>query len=183
MKTLIIGGASSGKSEYGEELVCSLNPKHYYIATMIPFDEEDNQRINNHKMRRINRGFITLEIPYNISNINVSDGAIFIDSLTSLVLNEMYQFEQDKKIVDYQNELFNELIDKIIDDFTKLFKKYQDIVIISDDIFSNIESINDSFTAYTKTYLYVLGNLHQKLAKMCDEVIRIQGTLVKKIKG
>lgn len=70
MNILISGGAKNGKSYYaqrlarsmakgagGEDLVRPL----YYIATMIPHDEEDQARIRRHVQERAGWGFTTLE--------------------------------------------------------------------------------------------------------------------------
>ena len=42
MTALVFGGAASGKSEYGEKLVCSLprTGELIYLATMEPFGPE-----------------------------------------------------------------------------------------------------------------------------------------------
>ena len=40
MLTLVIGGSASGKSEYAEQHVMSLNGARIYIATMEPFGKE-----------------------------------------------------------------------------------------------------------------------------------------------
>lgn len=44
MIVFITGGAKNGKSSYAQDLAVKLasGGKHYYLATMIPCDEEDN---------------------------------------------------------------------------------------------------------------------------------------------
>ena len=48
MNYLIIGGSKSGKSHISEQIALSLNKdKAVYIATMKPFDIEDEERIKS----------------------------------------------------------------------------------------------------------------------------------------
>ncbi len=49
MNYLVIGGSKSGKSNISEQIALELNKdKVIYIATMKPFDIEDEERIKNH---------------------------------------------------------------------------------------------------------------------------------------
>ncbi len=64
MKVLITGGCKNGKSGYAQELSCALSPsgKRFYVATMIPSDEEDREWIRRHMADREGLGFNTVEI-------------------------------------------------------------------------------------------------------------------------
>ena len=64
MLGLIIGGSGSGKSEYAENLICSLNPGRVYLATMRPGDGESRKRIEKHRGMREKKGFVTPYIQY-----------------------------------------------------------------------------------------------------------------------
>lgn len=61
MIVFITGGAKNGKSSYAQDLAVKLasGGKHYYLATMIPCDEEDNDRIRHHIADRAGLGFET----------------------------------------------------------------------------------------------------------------------------
>ena len=50
MKIWITGGAGSGKSSLAQELASALaaGGPHYYVATMVPRDDEDRRRISRH---------------------------------------------------------------------------------------------------------------------------------------
>lgn len=72
MLTVVLGGARSGKSRYAETLITALPPPWRYIATAEPFDEEMIARIAAHRARR-GDGWITLEIPKNLSEILAAD--------------------------------------------------------------------------------------------------------------
>jgi len=68
MTEFIIGGQSSGKSEYAEKTVLSISDEgnRYYIATMIAYGEEGKYRVNRHQKLREGKGFITIEQPVKI---------------------------------------------------------------------------------------------------------------------
>ena len=50
MTVFVSGGAKYGKSSFAQELAVKLvnGKKHYYVATMIPADAEDRERIRKH---------------------------------------------------------------------------------------------------------------------------------------
>lgn len=88
MLTVVLGGARSGKSRYAEALITALPPPWRYIATAEPFDEEMVARIAAHRARR-GEGWITLEIPQNLSEILAADGdkPSIVDCLTLWLSN------------------------------------------------------------------------------------------------
>ena len=63
MIVLITGGAKNGKSSLAQNLAVKLaeGGKRYYIATMIPSDQEDRERIRRHIADRDGMGFETVE--------------------------------------------------------------------------------------------------------------------------
>ena len=65
MLELVTGGSGSGKSAYAESRICEWNrqdPKPlFYIATMYPYGEETEKKIERHRMLRKGKGFETLE--------------------------------------------------------------------------------------------------------------------------
>ena len=69
MKIFIIGGCKNGKTSFAQELAVKLsgNGPRYYIATMVPVDDEDRKRIENHIRDREGQGFITKEISEDIA--------------------------------------------------------------------------------------------------------------------
>ena len=62
MFVTITGGASSGKSELGENIARHFGGNLLYIATMEPFGEEGKQRVKRHRALRQGKGFETLEV-------------------------------------------------------------------------------------------------------------------------
>ena len=68
MKAFISGGAKNGKTTLGQDLAVYLaaGGTHYYVATMISADAEDDERIRRHIADRAGLGFETIECPRHI---------------------------------------------------------------------------------------------------------------------
>ena len=69
MKIWITGGAGSGKSSLAQELAATLaaGEPHYYVATMVPRDDEDRRRISRHIEDRAGMGYRTIECPCSLT--------------------------------------------------------------------------------------------------------------------
>ena len=99
MIVFISGGGKSGKSSLAQDLTVALSEgKHYYIATMIPTDAEDHERIRLHIADRDGMGFETIECGRNILSCldkAHADGAFLLDSATALLMNELFRAEKN----------------------------------------------------------------------------------------
>lgn len=88
------GGAKNGKSTLAQDIVCAQPGPHYYVATMIPHDAEDELRIKRHLENRAGLGFKTVECETGIVSALARmqpDGAMLLDSVTALLSNEMFR--------------------------------------------------------------------------------------------
>ena len=94
MNYFLSGGAKNGKSSLAQQIVCAQGGPHYYLATMIPHDDEDRLRIRRHLENRAGLGFQTVEcgtdILASLSQMD-PDGAVLLDSVTALLSNEMFR--------------------------------------------------------------------------------------------
>lgn len=95
MKAFISGGAKNGKTTLGQDLAVYLaaGEKHYYVATMISADAEDDDRIRRHIADRAGLDFETIECPRHIlSCLDTADrnGVFLLDSVTALLQNEIF---------------------------------------------------------------------------------------------
>ena len=61
MNYFLSGGAKNGKSSLAQRIVCAHPGPRYYLATMIPHDDEDLLRIRRHIDDRAGLGFTTVE--------------------------------------------------------------------------------------------------------------------------
>ena len=98
MNILISGGCKNGKSYYAQKLALSMAQERslplYYLATMIPHDEEDRSRIARHVASRSGLGFQTIEcglgLEAALQDADV-EGTYLLDSVTALLSNEMFR--------------------------------------------------------------------------------------------
>ncbi|WP_068089201.1 bifunctional adenosylcobinamide kinase/adenosylcobinamide-phosphate guanylyltransferase [Polycladidibacter stylochi] len=89
----IVGGARSGKSAYGEQLVLKSGLEPVYIATGQAYDEEMRERIQLHQLRR-GIPWRTVEeplaLPEAIAAHSTANSCILIDCLTLWLSNLMH---------------------------------------------------------------------------------------------
>ena len=162
MNYLNLGGSKSGKSMYGQNLARDIyngDGKLYYVATMKPCDKEDEERIQNHIKARLGYGFHTIECNRNIISIlekvNKRD-IILIDSLTSLLVNEMFNGKEFNK----------NIYSKIANEILEIGKKVRSLIVVSDYIFSN----SFLYDNYTNEFLKELSYATRILTKDMDYV-------------
>ena len=116
MMELVTGGSGSGKSAYAEERICTLHRRLceernteiplYYIADMIPYGRETEQKIGKHRQQRAGKGFVTLEwyvdLPGKLSGAekegtvpagseDLSGACVLLECVSNLTANEMYE--------------------------------------------------------------------------------------------
>ena len=96
MTVFLSGGCKNGKSTLAEQIAVHLSrPEHlYYLATMIPHDEEDRLRIARHVQSRAGLGFQTVECGLGLAKaLEKADpaGSYLLDSVTALLSNEMFR--------------------------------------------------------------------------------------------
>lgn len=168
MKALFSGGCKNGKSTIAEDLAVELSTKGhlYYIATMIPHDEEDELRIKRHRKDREGKGFATIECGGNIAQLIEGidcEGTYLIDSTTALLSNEMFVTEDGK------NFTFDEdAAKRVADELVAFALKARNVVFVSDYIFNDI-----IYDELTEKYREGLALLDRELAKVCDKVCEV----------
>ena len=162
MIIFISGGCKNGKTKLGLDLGIKLsrNCKRYYLATMIPFDTEDNVRVKRHQEERKNLGFISIEKGTDIGNIPLDNkGVIVLDALTSLLLNETFKAEKEGITYD--------IAKKICLDLDIIFNNYKDVIVISDFIYSDGVIYNE----YTENFKKALACIDKYVANKANIVI------------
>ena len=139
------------------------NEPLYYLATMIPTDEEDLRRIEKHRQEREGWGFETIEISRDILAATTGcreNGSFLLDSVTALLANEM--FEKNGSVVPNAAK-------KVAGELTSLAKKTKHIVLVSDDIHSDARL----YDAVTEEYRKGLAFISRKMTGVCDLVLEI----------
>ena len=167
MNILISGGCKNGKSGFAQEIAVRLSGggKLFYVATMIPYDEEDRARIRRHIEDRKGMGFETLETGRDISSCLRHGGknsTFLVDSVTALLLNEMFPES-------YSAEADPEAANRCVSGLTALAEGAGNAVFVSDYIYSDAAR----YDAFTENYRASLALIDRSLASVCDTVIEL----------
>ena len=167
MNIFVSGGCKNGKSLHAQELARdmakSAGTPLYYIATMIPTDDEDLKRIRNHLAARDGWGFVTLEQPLDLCglldrpDVDLS-GAFLMDSVTALLSNEMFGADGS---IDMDAGI------RVADDLVRFAEATGNTVFVSDYIYSDARI----FDELTENYRRSLAFCDRRLAEVCDSVI------------
>ena len=166
MNVLISGGCKNGKSGFTQEIAVRLSPggNRYYVATMIPYDAEDRKRIERHIADRADMGFRTLEIGRGIvSCLEAAEGngTFLIDSVTALLMNEMFS--------SHAGDADPGAVGRCIRELTEIARRAENAVFVSDYIYSDAAR----YDAFTETYRAALAAVDRALAGECGTVIEL----------
>ena len=176
MNIFISGGCKNGKSYHAQELArdmaSELGVPLYYLATMIPADDEDRARIQRHLREREGWGFDTIEqgrsildclrpgaLTYEGQPVDPR-GVFLFDSVTALLSNEMFPYGEGMDL-DCGTRLAEELLE-----FARLTGN---TVFVSDYIYSEARTFDETTECYRRT----LAMLDRTLAAECDQVIEV----------
>lgn len=160
MRTIVLGGAACGKSEYAEALAVTLPVPRFYIATMMPFDKEDILRIERHRAMRAEKGFHTMEQYTALADIKLPErGTVLLECLGNLTANELFS-DQGAGAGAYE---------AIIEGLIRLEAQCDDLVVVSNDVFSD----GSTYTDETITYIKTLAAVNNALANRYDRVVEL----------
>jgi len=166
---LILGGAKSGKTSFGEQLALSLDAKPVYLATGQAFDDEMRKRIAAHQADRAQK-FHTLEEPIDlVSALEYArdlSGTILVDCLTLWISNLMLA---EKSVPDEVSQLVHWVEGN---DLTNL-------ILVSNEVGQGIVPDNK----LAREFRDHAGIAHQRLAKACNKVTFITAGLPHLLKG
>ena len=165
MKVYISGGCKNGKSTAAEDLAIRLSGDHkrYYVATMIPYDDEDHKRVEKHVNNRAGKGFETIECGRGIEKIISEDSkkaTYLIDSVTALLLNEMFT-------EDYNGEADPEAAKRCKKGLKAVGDQAGNVVYVSDYIYSDAVRYDE----FTENYRRMLAEVDCFMAAECDAVL------------
>ena len=165
MNVFISGGAKNGKSSFAQNLAVQMAKEKkcplYYVATMIPHDDEDRARIERHQDERRGKGFRTIECGFDIEKeIEDKDGVFLIDSVTALLSNEMFRPD---------GTVDNEASIRISERLRSLCKSHDGLIFVSDYIYGD----GIEHDELTEGYIQGLAIIDKALAKECGRVIEM----------
>ena len=160
MNVFLAGGSKSGKSMLAQRIARAMQPgrPHYYLATMIPHDAEDDARITRHRAERAGWGFETVECGVNIlAALEKADpqGVFLLDSVTALLSNEMFRADGT------MDEAARARLARELTDFAE---KTGNCVFVCDNIFADAGAYGD----WTERYRQALGKIGAALCRVCE---------------
>ncbi len=166
MTVFVSGGAKICKAGVAQTLAVkpARGGKRYYVATMIPVDEEDRERIRKHVADRNGLGFETIECGADILSCLQYDtnSSFLLDSVTALLQNIMFPPEKN-----YEMDL--DAAEKCAEDVALFAKSVANAVIVSDYIYSDAQRYDES----TECYRRCLAKIDRLLAQVSDTVIEV----------
>lgn len=167
MKIFISGGCKNGKSSFAQDIAKKLaeNSKLYYLATMIPRDDEDKLRIKRHIQNRNGMGFVTIEVGKDLASCldKVDKDATFLlDSVTALLQNEMFS-------PNFTNYIDINAVKRTKESLRHFLHSVKNAVFVSDFIYSDASTFGES----TEVYRAGLAELDKMLASECNTVIEV----------
>lgn len=193
MLHIVYGGSASGKSSYAESFAMSLQGEGrlLYIATMYPYkwntteiDPETMQRIERHRAMRADKGFDTVECYRHVEHIVAKrQDVLLLECMSNLLANEMY-LEQDsddgglaetmsevEKTGVGMSETLSPVIKKIVQALVNLSTRVQDVVIVTNDVFSDGGSL--TYDESTREYVKNLAEINCALAREAATVTEV----------
>lgn len=156
MIVLLTGGSGCGKSTYAERLMDKIAVgRRYYVATMQVYDEESRRRVERHRAQRAGKGYVTLECPKNLAAAPIeANASVLLECLPNLTANEMFDGGDASRMIPALQELG---------------QKCANLVIVTNDVFSDGEAYSDSVLEYMKR----LAEVNAAAAQMADCVAEV----------
>lgn len=170
MRTLILGGARSGKSGLAERMAHDSGLAVSYIATAQAHDTEMAERIAHHRARRAAH-WPSIEEPLRLAATLAAhaapDRCLLVDCLTLWLTNLLLHSDP---------ELFARERAALLEIFSGLPGQ---IILVSNETGMGIVPMGD----LTRRYCDEAGRLHQELATLCDNVLLTVAGLPLTLKG
>lgn len=171
MLMMITGGSGSGKSKYAEDQLVSLgNENKIYIATMIPWDQECDKKIERHRRMRARKGFCTVECYQDLSDLQLMEESqisdtpsVLLECMSNLVANELYREDTMAR------PSMQSVIDAVMEGIRNLKDQAKDVLIVTNEVSSDGVNYHEE----TQLYQKIMGALNQRIAREADHVIEV----------
>ena len=165
--TLVLGGASSGKSVFAEGLVSTASNARVYLATAEAHDDEMRARLDRHRARR-GPEWRTLEAPRDPGPAlgqAAADEVVLLDCATMWLSNHLLV---DSDLAQAEAALFDALAGCAAP-----------VVVVSNEVGMSVVPDN----ALARRFQAAQGALNQRLAARADLVVNVIAGLPQVLKG
>jgi adenosylcobinamide kinase/adenosylcobinamide-phosphate guanylyltransferase len=170
MRSLILGGARSGKSALAERIASESAREVVYVATAQARDAEMAERIAHHRARRPSQ-WQCVEVPLALAGTlrehAREDRCMLVDCLTLWLSNMLG--DADLQCFEYERAALLETLPTLPGE----------IVLVSNEVGLGIVPLGE----LTRRYVDEAGRLHQALAAQCERVIFVAAGLPLALKG
>lgn len=168
--TLVLGGVGSGKSRYAQTLA-SREEEVVFLATAQACDEEMRKKIARH-VRERPASWKTVEVPVELDQAILEHGNssfLIIDCLTTFTANLLIATEGScEAILDRTEKLSQALV-----------QSQASVVLVSNEVGSGIVPEFPS----GRQFRDILGQVNQRIARICDNVILMVAGYPLAVKG
>lgn len=181
IRTLVTGGARSGKSAYAEALATASGKQVVYIATAQAGDAEMQARIAHHRQRRDGQWTTveeTIALGAAIEKYSKADTLVLVDCLTIWLANLLFSEEKTFPDVgaieppacfDEQHRLFLHALEHAAGD----------VVLVTNEVGQGVIPQG----AVSRWFVDEAGRLNQAAAARCERAVLIVAGLPMMLKG
>lgn len=170
MRTLIFGGARSGKSALAERLANDSKRQVVYVATAQAGDEEMAARIAHHRTRRP-ASWLSVEEPLHLADAlrehAREDRCILVDCLTLWLSNLLG--DSDPKRFEHERAMLLDTLPSLPGE----------VLMVSNEVGLGIVPMGE----LTRRFVDEAGRLHQSLAVISERVLFVAAGLPLVLKG
>lgn len=165
--SLVLGGASSGKSAFAEALASATGQARVYLATAQPFDAEMQEKIAQHRQQR-GPNWRTIEAPTEVAPPieDLEAGEILLFDCATVWLSNLLLAGRDLETEETALGL-------------ALAKTRAPVVIVSNEVGSGIVPEN----ALARKFRTAQGQLNRRLAAEAGLVVQVVAGLARPLKG
>jgi adenosylcobinamide kinase/adenosylcobinamide-phosphate guanylyltransferase len=180
-RTLILGGARSGKSAYAEQQAAASGKDVVYIATAQARDAEMQARIANHRAQR-DGGWTTVEetlaLGAAIARWSTPERVVLVDCLTLWLTNLLFSVHQafpDMGPIEPPPAFHRQRASLL----EALEQAGGDVVLVSNEVGLGVVPHG----AVSRWFVDEAGRLNQAVAARCDRVLLVAAGLPLALKG
>ncbi|WJD63938.1 bifunctional adenosylcobinamide kinase/adenosylcobinamide-phosphate guanylyltransferase [Pseudomonas kurunegalensis] len=170
MRSLILGGARSGKSRLAEQLASASGLPVTYIATSQPLDGEMNERVLLHRQRRPD-DWRLIEEPLALAAVlraEAGEGRCLLVDCLTLWLTNLLMLEDDQRLAEERDALL-----------ACLEQLPGTLILVSNETGLGVVPMGE----LTRRYVDLAGWLHQAVAERCQRVVLTVAGLPLMLKG